>query len=180
MASKGKWSTSELRASVASYLDMMRLYRQGAPVSKKQHYRDLASRFGRTEKSYEYRAQNISYVLSLQGREWLPGLVPAKNVGANVVARLKALLSEAERSAQSRSTNSSTRPVTSRLKRRGFALEMKSFIGRDQRSYLVFLTSKGSFHAFVEVEAKQAARECGARVEKNTRAMWRSVWSKRR
>jgi 5-methylcytosine-specific restriction protein A len=40
--------------------------------------------------------QNISYVLSLMGRDWLTGLKPAKNVGANVAAEIEALLAQAE------------------------------------------------------------------------------------
>jgi hypothetical protein len=39
-------------------------------------------------------------------------------------------------------------------------------------------TSKGAFHVFGEVEAKEAARQCGATVEKNTRGMWESLWKK--
>ena len=44
--------------------------------------------------------------------------------------------------------------------------------------YLVFRTLDGSYHAFVEVEAKQAARECGAAELANTREMWKSIWEK--
>ena len=47
-------------------------------------------------------------------------------------------------------------------KRGGTGLEFKAFDGADGRSYLVFKSLEGSFHAFAEVEAKQAARECGA------------------
>src|SRR5437660_12854494 len=57
-------------------------------------------------------------------------------------------------------------------KRRGLGLEMRSFAGRHGNSYLVFRTSGGSFHVFVEVEAKEAARQCGATNEANTRQMW--------
>ena len=63
-------------------------------------------------------------------------------------------------------------------KRRGLGLEMRSFMGHDGRSYLVFRTSGGSFHVFVEVEAKEAARQCGATKEANTRQMWSEVWDK--
>ena len=68
--------------------------------------------------------------------------------------------------------------MASKAKRRGFGLELKSFEGVDGQSYLVFRTRDGSYHAFVEVEAKQAARECGVKVEKNTRAMWRAMWDR--
>ena len=66
--------------------------------------------------------------------------------------------------------------MASKTKRRGFGLELKSFTGNGGRGFLVLRTPGGAYHAFIEVEAKQAARECGAKVEKNTRAMWRSIW----
>lgn len=43
-----KWTEDELRASVAAYLEMLALWREGKPYVKKQWYRDLAARFGRT------------------------------------------------------------------------------------------------------------------------------------
>ena len=39
----------------------------------------------RTPGAFEYRAANISHVLAAQGRRWLPGLIPAKNVGRTLV-----------------------------------------------------------------------------------------------
>jgi hypothetical protein len=69
--------------------------------------------------------------------------------------------------------------MATKLKRRGLNLEVRSFVGKDRRNYIVFRSTGGSYHAFVEIEAKQAARECGAATEKNTRAMWGSVWRKR-
>jgi hypothetical protein len=66
--------------------------------------------------------------------------------------------------------------MTTKNKRRGFDLTVKSFRGRDGRSYIIFRTATGSYHSFVEVEAKEAARQCGATKERNTRAMWKSIW----
>jgi hypothetical protein len=63
-------------------------------------------------------------------------------------------------------------------KKRGLGLEMKTFPGKDGNAYLVFRTSGGSFHVFMEVEAKEAARQCGAKAEANTRHMWTSLWSR--
>jgi len=63
-------------------------------------------------------------------------------------------------------------------KTHGTPLEIRSFTGKDGNQYLVFRTSKGSFHAFVEVEAKQAAKECGAEKGANTRQLWESIWNK--
>ncbi|MDZ7860657.1 MAG: HNH endonuclease [Candidatus Krumholzibacteriota bacterium] len=93
-----KWSDEELRASIDSYLEMLSLHRRGKPYIKKDYYRALAKKFGRTEKSFEFRAQNISHVLALIGREWLPGLVPATNVEAKVIERIEKLLAEVEKS----------------------------------------------------------------------------------
>lgn len=61
-------------------------------------------------------------------------------------------------------------------KKTGLGLEAKTFRGKDENSYLVFRSLDGSYHAFVEVEAKQAARECGATKGLNTRKMWESLW----
>lgn len=63
-------------------------------------------------------------------------------------------------------------------KRHGFGLEMKTFEGQDGNSYLVFRTSNGSFHVFMEVEAKEAARQCGTTKQGNTREMWSALWNK--
>ena len=63
-------------------------------------------------------------------------------------------------------------------KREGYELPFKSFVGTDGKRYLVFRTDHGSFHVFAEVEAKQAARECGAEELANTRLMWESLWDK--
>lgn len=90
------WSKDELLASVEAYVDMQRKQREGEPFTKKRYYQDLAARFGRTDKAFEYRMQNISYVLTLLGRDWLPGLKPAKNVGARVAAEIEQLLAEVE------------------------------------------------------------------------------------
>ncbi|HEX5703907.1 MAG TPA: hypothetical protein VFX97_11950 [Pyrinomonadaceae bacterium] len=64
-------------------------------------------------------------------------------------------------------------------KKKGLGLEAKTFQGKDGNSYLVFRSLDGSYHAFVEVEAKQAARECGAPEGPNTRKMWERLWEKR-
>lgn len=92
----GPWSDDELTASVDAYLQMLRQLRAGTPFSKKEVYETLVARFGRTTKSFEYRMQNISYVMSLLGRQWLPGLKPARNVGANIAERIERLIADLE------------------------------------------------------------------------------------
>lgn len=88
------WSDEELKASVAAYRHMQALDRAGEQRFKKQVYRDLAEQFGRTEKAFEFRMQNISAVLSMLGRDWLTGLKPAAHVGANVAAKLESIINE--------------------------------------------------------------------------------------
>lgn len=63
----------------------------------KQHiYKELSTHIGRSIKSIEYRMQNISYVYFLMGRNWVPGLKPAKNIGSKNVAIIEKLISELE------------------------------------------------------------------------------------
>ncbi len=88
------WTNEELEAAIDAYTQMQHMEREGKPFVKKQFYEELAQRYGRTPKSFEYRMQNISYVLALMGRDWLKGLKPARNVGANVAAQIERLLLE--------------------------------------------------------------------------------------
>ncbi len=64
-------------------------------------------------------------------------------------------------------------------KKQGLGLEMKTFEGKDEKTYLVFRTKSGAYHVFQEVEAKQAARNCGALKERHARQMWNEVWNKK-
>lgn len=90
------WTEEELKAAVEAYVQMHSDEANGVPFVKKQIYSELANRIGRTEKSFEYRMQNISYVYDLMGREWVSGLKPAKNVGSNNAAVIERLISEVE------------------------------------------------------------------------------------
>ena len=85
------WTEEELAATVVAYLEMRSKELEGTPFVKTHYYASLANRFGRTQKSFEYRMQNISYICSLLGRPWVTGLKPAKNVGphnAPIIERL--------------------------------------------------------------------------------------------
>jgi hypothetical protein len=61
-------------------------------------------------------------------------------------------------------------------KRRGVGLESKMFVGNSGTTYLVFRSTSGSYHVLTEVEAKEAARDCGAQVGHNTRSEWKTLW----
>ena len=88
------WREDEIRASVQIYLDMQRKERERLPLNKSESYAHLSKRFGRTPKAFEFRMQNISYVLSLMGRDWLNGLKPAKNVGKRIACQIETLVQE--------------------------------------------------------------------------------------
>lgn len=86
------WSNEELLASVEAYRQMAEKQEAGVGYSKKQVYEELASRFDRTPKAFEYRMQNISAVFDELGLPWIPGLKPAVNVGTAMKATLIQLI----------------------------------------------------------------------------------------
>lgn len=88
------WTEEELRATVSAYLEMRTKEQNGVSFVKKHYYAALASQFGRTEKAFEYRMQNISYICTLLGRTWVSGLKPAKNVGPQNSPIIERLLCE--------------------------------------------------------------------------------------
>lgn len=107
-----EWQDAELAAAVEAYRIMQRCEAESKPCSKRKIYRDLAERFGRTDKAFEYRMQNISAVLESMGRRWLPGLRPAANVGVNIKKRLVEMLDRA-----SETTRSSNKKLASYKKK---------------------------------------------------------------
>ena len=87
-----EWSDDELLSSLVSYADLQAEILRGEKINKKAVYRKLASQHERTEKSFEFRMQNISSVLNDLGLPWIPGLPPARNVGSGVKVRLQDLM----------------------------------------------------------------------------------------
>jgi len=88
-----EWTEDELAAAVDAYRQMEAQLTSGSKVEKATVYRELTALHGRTPKAWEYRMQNISHVLEQAGKDWLPGLRPAANVGTRVEALLAKLLS---------------------------------------------------------------------------------------
>lgn len=88
------WSDDELRAAIGAYRQMADEEQAGRPYSKSEIRDQLLS--GplkiRSKGSFEYRMANISAVLDEAGKPWLDGYKPARNVGANVKARMAPLL----------------------------------------------------------------------------------------
>ena len=91
------WSDEELEAAVRSYLEMKDKELKGIKFSKVDYYRKLSKKFERSEKSFEYRMQNISFVFSQLGREWVTGLKPAMNVGSHVFGRIDEIIERIEK-----------------------------------------------------------------------------------
>lgn len=87
-----RWTEDELAAAVEAYRQMEARLANGSALEKARVYRELAAQHGRTSKAWEYRMQNISHVLDQAGKPWLPGLLPASNVGAKVEPKLAKLL----------------------------------------------------------------------------------------
>jgi 5-methylcytosine-specific restriction protein A len=96
MNARELWTDDELRASVVSYLEMQNKFLENKRFVRADYYRSLAEQFGRTPKAFEYRMQNISFVLSTMGRRWIPGLPPARNVGEQVATRIESLIADVE------------------------------------------------------------------------------------
>ena len=90
------WSDEELEASFIAYQEMQTKVRNKDTFTKTSYYKELSDRFDRTTKAFEFRMQNISFVLSLMGRPWLQGLKPAKNVGAHIAAKIEAIIHKIE------------------------------------------------------------------------------------
>jgi len=88
------WSDAELEASVDAYLKMLALEQSDQAFKKSVENRLL--REGplslRSASSIEYRMQNISAVLEQLGLTRITGYMPAKNIGAGVSARIRAVL----------------------------------------------------------------------------------------
>lgn len=86
------WSDNELSACVSAYLQMCKKASQSEPFVKRAIYALLAAETGRSANSIELRMQNISAVVMGLDKQWLQGLLPAVNVGANVTDKLIKLI----------------------------------------------------------------------------------------
>lgn len=93
---ENQWSNIEMAEAVKVYAEMRNKNFKNESFVKKHYYEELANKFGRTIKAFEYRMQNISYVYYLMGREYIPGLKPARGVSPNQIAMIQKLISKYE------------------------------------------------------------------------------------
>jgi len=66
-----------------------------------------------------------------------------------------------------------------KLKREGCSLQFRTFESENgKNTYIVFKEKDGSYHTFVEVEAKDAAIHCGSSLSRDeiTRSHWDKLW----
>ncbi|MFZ4553660.1 MAG: HNH endonuclease [Burkholderiales bacterium] len=91
------WTDAELSACVDAYLAMLDVQRSGRSVNKSAIRRALLAGplSARTDGSIEFRMQNISAAMEELGLGTVSGYLPAKNVGAKRLARIKQFISEA-------------------------------------------------------------------------------------
>ncbi len=71
------WTTGEIDAIVADYLDMLRIELEGGAAVKAQRNRALQELIGRSHKSIEFKHQNISAVMAEFGLPFIRGYKPA-------------------------------------------------------------------------------------------------------
>lgn len=90
------WSEGEIRACVECYAEMWRADRTARQVNKADHVRALLQGplRKRTKGAIEYRFANISAVMVEAGAPFLPGYVPAANVGPTNAKLIRAMLVE--------------------------------------------------------------------------------------
>jgi hypothetical protein len=70
------WSDEEYDLIVDDYFAMFMKYIARLPYERAEHNRQLKTKIRRSEKSIEFKHQNISAVLKGLGEDWLPGYEP--------------------------------------------------------------------------------------------------------
>jgi hypothetical protein len=71
--------------------------------------------------------------------------------------------------------------TTFKKKRKLFGIQFKTFRGKQGDDYLVLTAGDFKYHVYAEVDAKQAARDCGCKLDQrhnDTAAMWNDIWEK--
>ncbi len=73
------WTDEENDLLISDYFEMLKLELQGESFNKAARRRELARSVPRSEKSIEFKQQNVSAVLDAMKHPWVTGLRPAKN-----------------------------------------------------------------------------------------------------
>jgi len=152
------WTEEELKASVEAYVDMLSKSENETPFVKNKYYSDLSERFGRTPKAFAYRMSNISHVYDLMGREYLPGLKPAVNVGPTNIPIIQRLIFEVE---ETRISDFEKKVTYYRLKE---DLEKPSGVTEPDKKYstTIQFSRDPKVKAWVLKEANDECESCGS------------------
>lgn len=73
------WTTVEIEAIVAEYIDMLEMDLRGEQFVKAQHNRKVQALTGRSRPSIEFKFRNISAVMEEFGLPYVRGYLPASN-----------------------------------------------------------------------------------------------------
>ena len=79
MLARKPWTTLEIEAIVADYIEMLEAELRGKRYVKSHHNKALRKLIGRSKGSIEYKHQNISAVLEVLGLPHIRGYRPARN-----------------------------------------------------------------------------------------------------
>lgn len=140
---------------------MRRKELSGEPFKKSDYYLTLSERFGRTTKSFEYRMQNISYVYSIMGRQWVTGLKPASHIGSRVAEEIETLINKIE--GQTVSTSAAFHALVDSLRKKN-SLSKPESIEEPLKSVVETTQYQRSpeVTAWVLNEAKGVCENCGS------------------
>ena len=89
-----EWTNEELLDTVKSYIDMWHKQKLNVPFIKKDYYKNLYNKYGRSPSAFEYRMQNISYIFEILNLGWVKGLKPAKHIGEKNTQILERMVKE--------------------------------------------------------------------------------------
>lgn len=108
---KVPWTENDFRIAVTGYLEMHNKFKKGERFVKKQYYAEMnAQNKGISCNSFEFRMQNIAYVIRLLGEDHIPGLPPLSHVSQRQVNIIKRLIKEYRRELPAKKTPVLTAP----------------------------------------------------------------------
>ena len=79
MPASKPWTTLEIEAIIADYIEMLEAELRGERYVKSHHNKALQKLIGRSEGAIEFKHQNISAVLEVLGLPYIRGYRPARN-----------------------------------------------------------------------------------------------------
>lgn len=88
------WSTEEINLVIDQYFAMLRFELKNEHYVKRHHNKFVQDATHRSEKSIEFKFQNISAVLEQLGFHWIPGYKPKRNFQRALLSGIENFLSQ--------------------------------------------------------------------------------------